>query len=510
MSICEICGTETKKKGMRFCSRPCNHAWRRNNKKPSLNPNLNIISLIDGKSFADYENRGGSLTRYSRDTLGRKFNWADWKIVEIQPIQKPTWNCPYCKWRTVDKDNKSGRITTHLETKHNHTPESHCQIHPEDKSLWQIYWMRLEHTKFINEIEDNRIQCLICHQWMKKITNRHLKDKHGITNSEYKLQFGLSNLSSTSTRKKISNHYFKHGGLSTYNYTSTGQSEIEEFIQSLGFETRIRRKDHVELDIFIPERNIAIEYNGLYWHAEKSSGKPKDYHLAKTEYCESIGIHLIHIFEDEWANKPEIIKSRIRNILGKNEIKYSARNLSVCEIDAVNKNIFLIENHLQGKDNSSIRLGLFHNEMMVSCMTFRKPNISMGHKNIEDNVIELARFCNLQNTTVNGGANKLFSYFLKTYPLYKKIISYADRRWTNSRIPTLYDKLGFQRIGITQPNYWYMKGHSVRLPRFNFTKQKIMQKFPAADESLSEWENMSNAGYDRIWDCGSLKYEFVR
>ncbi|MBR4316364.1 MAG: hypothetical protein IKP65_05310 [Alphaproteobacteria bacterium] len=49
-----------------------------------------------------------------------------------------------------------------------------------------------------------------------------------------------------------------------------------------------------ELDIYIPEKQVAIEFDGIYWHNEEN--KPKNYHLMKTELCEEKGIHLIHIF----------------------------------------------------------------------------------------------------------------------------------------------------------------------------------------------------------------------
>ena len=62
----------------------------------------------------------------------------------------------------------------------------------------------------------------------------------------------------------------------------------------------------LEIDIFIPSKNIAIEYDGLYWHSSnKFSGRTieKKYHLNKTEQCLKKGIKLIHIFENEWILK---------------------------------------------------------------------------------------------------------------------------------------------------------------------------------------------------------------
>jgi len=62
----------------------------------------------------------------------------------------------------------------------------------------------------------------------------------------------------------------------------------------------------LELDIYLPEYNVAIEFNGLYWHSELY--KEKDYHLNKTLECKKKGVDLLHIFEDDWVFKQDIIK----------------------------------------------------------------------------------------------------------------------------------------------------------------------------------------------------------
>ena len=98
---------------------------------------------------------------------------------------------------------------------------------------------------------------------------------------------------------------------------SLDENEIYHFIKDELCITdalqRVRNIIHpYELDIYIPSKKIAIEYNGLIWHSEKFKGKVFNYHLNKTENCEKIGIRLIHIFEDEWNEKKEIIKSKFQ------------------------------------------------------------------------------------------------------------------------------------------------------------------------------------------------------
>lgn len=74
-----------------------------------------------------------------------------------------------------------------------------------------------------------------------------------------------------------------------------------------------------ELDIFIPELNLAIEYNGTHYHSVEFNEKFLDYHKKKYEACLKNGINLIHIFEFEDINK---WKKRLYNYI-KNPDKYS-------------------------------------------------------------------------------------------------------------------------------------------------------------------------------------------
>ena len=251
-----------------------------------------------------------------------------------------------------------------------------------------------------------------------------------------------------------------------------------------------------ELDIYIPSHNLAIEYNGLYWHSELY--KDNDYHLKKTELCESLGIKLIHVFEDEWLNKQDIVKSRLMNILGLTPNKIYGRNCVIKEVSPKDSKVFLDNNHIQGNVNAKIKIGLYHNDELVSLMTFGLLRKSMGATNI-DGTYELFRFCNKLNTTIIGGADKLLKYFIKTHNP-KEIISYADRRWSQG---DLYEKLGFDFIHNSKPNYWYILGTN-REYRFKFRKDVLVKE--GFDIHKSEREIMLERGIYRVYDCGNKVY----
>jgi hypothetical protein len=266
----------------------------------------------------------------------------------------------------------------------------------------------------------------------------------------------------------------------------------------------------LELDIYYPNHNLAIEYDGLMFHSfgkskysmfnnhyEEKFDKLK--HLKKTNLCKDRGIQLLHIFESEWLDetKREIWKSIISNKLGLIKNKVYARKCLVKEIDNKTKSDFLNKNHLQGQDVSKIKLGLFYNDELVSVMTFGK---SRFNKNYE---YELIRFANKTNTNVIGGASKLFSYFKKQY-LPSSIITFADKRYSNGN---LYKVLGFNYLRESPPNYFYFDLYELRLrSRVQFQKHKLKDILEIFDKTLTESENMFNNGYRRIWDCGNYVY----
>ena len=256
-----------------------------------------------------------------------------------------------------------------------------------------------------------------------------------------------------------------------------------------------------ELDIYLPELKLAIEFNGLYWHSEEY--KPNNYHLNKTKLCKEKGIHLIQIFEDQWQFKKDIVKSRILNLLGKNEEKIYGRK---CVIEEVNNSItraFLIENHIQGSVNSKVNLGLYYDNILVSLMTFGKLRLILGQKHKEGHY-ELLRFCNKKNTSVVGSANKLFKYFIKNYK-YKEIISYADRFWTTES-NNVYKTLKFELERITKPNYFYIVKKN-RKNRFNYRKDVLVKN--GYDKDKSEHGIMLERKIYRIYNSGQLKYKFL-
>lgn len=271
-----------------------------------------------------------------------------------------------------------------------------------------------------------------------------------------------------------------------------------------------------ELDIYLPENNLAIEYNGLLFHSQGISEHAifntpnfdKNYHLQKTLECKNRGIQLFHIFEGE---NIDLWLSMINNKLGLNARIY-ARNCYAEELRNSDCKTFLEENHLQGFSNASIAIGLYAGKnstkvqdmqdierKLVAVMTFGKPRFTKGYD------YELIRFCSLKGYNIIGGASKLWKFFLKKYNP-KSVISYANLRFSNGG---LYEKLGFSLKNQSAPNYFYFHPKDGKLyPRIKFQKHKLSKLLDVFDENKSEVENMFANGYRRIYDCGNLVYEW--
>ena len=275
-----------------------------------------------------------------------------------------------------------------------------------------------------------------------------------------------------------------------FKYTSNFENDIYEFC--LQYYSNIIRNDRIvlngrELDIYIPEINLAIECNGLYWHSEKSNNCDKTYHISKTVDCQKSGIKLIQIFEDEWIHKKDIVKSIL---LRKLNITSNDIPSDQCYVQEVNENIkdeFLNNNHIEGTEHGNLNIGLY----LISIAVFKIVNK-------KNNVWLISRFCNRIDIQIKDSINKIFDYFYNKY-LPSTTISYSDLRYGKGQS---YLNIGFEFMGKIDPNYCYTKG-DIRYKNQEFKKPKLKDKISFYDSSLTELENMLINGYDRIWDCGS-------
>jgi Zn finger protein HypA/HybF involved in hydrogenase expression len=272
---------------------------------------------------------------------------------------------------------------------------------------------------------------------------------------------------------------------------SSGEEEVYEFLKSLN--VSIIKNDRSilngkEIDFLI--NNLGIEYDGLYWHSEEK-GAYSTYHLEKTEEALLKKINLIHIFEDEWIYKKNIVKSIIKNKLGIIENKYYARNLELKNINNKMAFTFFERNHIQGGSYGNINYGLFNNEEMIFCISFTKSRFNRKYN------YEILRMASKLNSIIVGGFEKCLKHFKEIYK--GNIITYVDRRYFNGNS---YIRCGFEFSHNSNPNYYYFKDQK-RFSRIKFQKHKLNNLLENFDPSLTEKENMKINGWNWIYDCGN-------
>jgi predicted DNA-binding protein YlxM (UPF0122 family) len=474
----------------------------------------------------DPNNLSGKLTRHLIDLYGdvniptntyqrkkyEQINGKKWfeEYFDIIEIDKDTERkCGLCEWKTTDINNKSGCFTNHIQDVHNISLDDYLIQFPNDVQYHQNYIKKTERDKELL-LQENFVICQLCNKKMKSITNSHLLNKHNITVEEYKLKFPNSKIVSESTSNVLS-ELIKETNINFQpTWTSKGETEIKEFIEGLGFEIYKGKNRKLlegkEIDLIIPKLKMAIEYNGLYFHTEEM-GKNSTYHLNKTLACNQLGYKLIHIFEDEWMTNRELVKSKLKHILGVSDgIKFGARKTIIKKINKEDKSYFLDEFHIQGNDKSDIFYGAYYDNILVGVMTFNSQR-NMTKNN--DGEYELSRFSTRQGYVISGLGSKMMKQFITDYSP-KSIISFADRRWTTDGNNNMYISLGFELVSILKPTYFYYSSKINRYKRyhkFSFGKNNLKKKYTNLDFNKSESDLTKELGYSKIWDCGLFKYK---
>jgi hypothetical protein len=281
------------------------------------------------------------------------------------------------------------------------------------------------------------------------------------------------------------------------------EKELLAYVQSLGFldaaPSRSVLPGRYELDVYVPSAKTAFEYCGLHWHGEIVNGKEARLkHLKKLESCHQQGVALVTIFADEWLTRNEIVKDRISAILGVPRMSIGARKCKVIDVDRDTARAFEKEHHLQGECKATKSIGLVFCDQVVAVASFsRSSDVRKGPAS--DEVWELVRYTIRKGVRVQGGLGRLLQSFRKWCPACKKVISFADRRWSTGK---LYAACGFTLDRTLPPDYRYFKTSTEhpRFHKFGFRIRVLAKKYGIP--VTTEWQMARDAGFDRIWDCG--------
>lgn len=236
-----------------------------------------------------------------------------------------------------------------------------------------------------------------------------------------------------------------------------------------------------KLDVFIPDRKLGIEVNGLKWHTDETKQRESN----KIDICRSQNIDLMMFFGDEIRLKKEICENIIINRLGvrkKKKIRASKTKIGLIYHSVASD--FYDRFHIQGKCRSKYHIGLFYEDKLLMCMSIRKPS----RQNSGD--WEISRMASDFEFSVYGGWSKMISWIGKNQLIKGRIITFSDDRLFNGNT---YEKIGMRKIHKIPRDYFYTD--------LNIRHHK--SKF-RSDEKLTEKQKIGKM--HKIWDYGKTKW----
>lgn len=293
------------------------------------------------------------------------------------------------------------------------------------------------------------------------------------------------------------------------NFVSRGEIEASEILTALGIQHYGSARSvipNAELDIYVPDKKFAIEFNGLYWHSERK--REPNYHAVKQSACQEAGITLYQIWEDDWATRRDIVVRGLAHRLG---VLPQARDLYPSlpaywfeRVDARKTRVstlsrreaceFLQAHHIQGAASGSIYLGLRDDQDRLRAVIVCKRTGKLGEYSIE-------RYATAG--IVRGGFSKLLAHAEKKTTGITRWVTFADLSLSNG---DLYANNGFIVDKTLPPDYTYLVNNQrkhkfgYRLQRFRSDPDLIWQ------EGLSERELATLNGLYRIWDSGKIRW----
>lgn len=378
-------------------------------------------------------------------------------------------------------------------------------LRPDGTEYGEFWQEPIVHLKGSTHPEIGKAKQVESHRYTTETFIRKLKSLYNCNDLDFsKVKYITSQTKVTVICNKCNNKGIRHGEFQICpdallqgkscpkcgNHKSDAEDEIINFIKNKS-NLIIEQRNHSilknkEVDIYLPQKNIAFEYNGLRWHSEQF-GKDKHYHISKKNECEAIGIRLFHIFEDEYIYHKEALLKKISRILNLEE-NLPIVNVEKCDIRETTNDCaesFLNFNDIQGYYNATIHIGMFYNGKLISLMSFTKQ--------LNDEWI-LVRFSDDIHYKVIGSFSAMLNFFIKNY-CYKTIRAFIDRRWESDEVNYLYTENGFVKDKINDVSYSYTNGHGKRINKDDFKKQISLGK-----------NKMENSDYYKIWDCGSIEY----
>lgn len=457
---CKVCGKLTKFKNYSFgyyeyCSRACSTSCPERNKKIASNTNF-IESRKKGLQSQIQKYGKPYLATEEGISLAKKTKLEKYGDLNFNNKEKASKTCMLKYGANSFFGSESGIAL--LKEKRNHHGGS-FKVSQESLDL-------LNDKEFL-------IKC------NESMSYPDIAEIIGVTPKSVKLRFDEFNI-----------EYKRHPS----RFEKLQKEVFETFKQSNSiYNCRKTLLSGKELDIYFPDKKIAIEVNGVYWHSYDSleTSEQRYRHLDKRKECESQGIRLIQFTDIEWNSKKEIVKGIVNTALG-NNIPIYARKCEVRKVSKTEEKEFFNSNHIQGFGASKISFGLYYNGELIQAISFSKPRFNKTYD------WEIVRLATKIGYSVIGGIQKLKKYFPEG-----SIISYCDLDKFSGNV---YKTLGLDLISEVRPSYFWYSYKTGILSRYQTQKKNLSFLLENFDPEKSEAGNMFASGFRRYWNSGQAVY----
>ena len=276
--------------------------------------------------------------------------------------------------------------------------------------------------------------------------------------------------------------------LPSQNFQSRRYSQ--RYIESLGYEVQSSNRKVLkgkEIDIYIPNLKVGIEFNGVYWHSEGGGKKDTQYHFNKWSNCGKVGVELIQIWEDDWVANPELVLKSLNRRLAAKGDSSPAANLTTRSISQEDAENFLNANELGGFKAGTHYHGSVDGDGNIQSV------FSLDRVGSKMNIVQY-----VSNADANGDLKELLQHATETHGVSSFTVTVDNCHGEGA----IYKNTGFTEVKVEPANYKYLV-RGKRISSSEYTTNKFRDD-PALEweEGLTEKELADLNGLNRIWDAG--------
>jgi predicted nucleic acid-binding Zn ribbon protein len=268
---------------------------------------------------------------------------------------------------------------------------------------------------------------------------------------------------------------------------SRPQEAVYKICESLGCTVKENDRTVIkpyEIDLWLPEHDIGIEINGVYWHHDGTAAPAL---VKKSKMLPG----LLHFWDFEINKKLSLVQNVISTRTGKLKRKIPVSACEIQVLDQFTAESFLNKNDLAGFKAADLHVSVLYNQEIVHVASFR----------VKDSSISLVSFCSVLDTDVQGVLAELAEWTCRTYKL--PVRGRADLRFSDG---SEFSNAGFKALHALDPDYFYTRNRHVLKSSDAAGIARVLGKISTS--TSSEDQAMFEHGWLKCSDAGSVLYRY--